>query len=75
MSWLRTPNGGYVDPLEVVAINQETDDVQAPTISNPDATVAIRTFTEVRLRHGGYYEIDDTPDRVWHAVMDARRSA
>lgn len=35
MKWLRTPNGGYVDPLE----------------------------------------IDDTPDRVWHAVMDARRNA
>lgn len=60
MKWLRTPSGGYVDPLEVVAI-----EALPHALSRCIAT----------LRTGDAFQIDDTPDRVWHAVMDARRSA
>lgn len=60
MSWLRTPNGGYVDPLEVVAIDKHRTDRD--------------DLCNVTLRNGAPFEIDDTPDRVWHAVMDARRN-
>ena len=60
MTWLRTPNGGYVDPLEVIAA--------LPDSRIPNGSLAL-------LQNGREIAIDDTPDRVWHAVMDARREA
>ena len=60
MNWLRTPLGGYVDPLEVVVID----------FDDPEHGTCFAT-----LRSGKDIVIDDSVERTWRAVMDARRNA
>lgn len=62
MNWLRTPNGGYVDPAEVVAV-----EALPATYAQPKRCDAI-------LRNGKAIPIDDSAEETWLIVANTRRN-